>query len=184
MARNTPHIPKGSLVGSPGFPRAGQRHRPKARAPAAHKRQFGSTVAHGQTIEKPPPYQAGICDGSLLVARPGDDWVRLGGVCGNVDPALVLVACYLRGNEAGGDRAAGSGRVVRRDRVVDVAGDDDFTGSPKWPGRLGQPRAARSSGSRWNSAASQNQLAAESARACALANQVLKIRNGVRTARP
>ena len=42
-------------------------------------------------------------------------------------------------------------------------------GHPRWPGRLGQPRAARSSGSRCNSAASRNQLAAESARACALA---------------
>ena len=51
-------------------------------------------------------------------------------------------------------------------------------------GRLGQPRAARSSGSRWNSVAGRNQLAAESAHASALANLVLKIRNGMRTARP
>ena len=57
-------------------------------------------------------------------------------------------------------------------------------GHPKWPGRPGQPRAARSSGLRWNSVASRNQLAAESGRASALANPVLKIRNGMRTARP
>jgi hypothetical protein len=57
-------------------------------------------------------------------------------------------------------------------------------GHPRWPGRLGQPRAARSSGSRWNSVASRNQSAAGSARARALATPVLKIRNGMRTARP
>jgi hypothetical protein len=50
---------------------------------------------------------------------------------------------------------------------------------PKWPGRPGQPRVARSSGSRWNSVASRNQLAAESARACPLASPVLKIPNGI-----
>jgi hypothetical protein len=35
-----------------------------------------------------------------------------------------------------------------------------------------------------NLVASRNQSAAESARACALANPVLKIRHGMRTARP
>jgi hypothetical protein len=44
-------------------------------------------------------------------------------LCGNVDPALVLVAGDLRGNEA--DRAPRPGsRVVKCERGVDVAGDD------------------------------------------------------------
>ena len=50
-----PHIPKGSLVGSPGFPASRSATPPESKSPAAQKRQFGSTVAHGQTIEKPPP---------------------------------------------------------------------------------------------------------------------------------
>jgi hypothetical protein len=50
--------------------------------------------------------------------------VLLGSLCGNVDPALVLVACDLGSDAVGGDRGAGSG-VVRRDRGVDVAGDDE-----------------------------------------------------------
>lgn len=60
----------------------------------------------------------------LVVAKPGDDCLLLGGLCGNVDPAPVLVACDMGSDGAGGDRRAGYG-VVRRDRSVDVAGDDE-----------------------------------------------------------
>lgn len=49
-----------------------------------------------------------------------DDHVLLGGFCGNVDPALVLVAGDLNGDEAGG-RVAGYAVGARRDQVVDVA---------------------------------------------------------------
>ena len=44
-----------------------------------------------------------------------------GGFCGNVDPALVLMAGDLNGDEAGG-RVAGYAARARRDHVVDVAG--------------------------------------------------------------
>src|ERR1700691_4569967 len=47
-----------------------------------------------------------------------------GGFYGKVDPALVLVAADLCGNEAGRDTGAESG-VVRCDRGVDVAGYDE-----------------------------------------------------------
>ena len=50
-------------------------------------------------------------------------YVLLGGFRGNVDPALVLVAGDLNGDEAG-VRVAGYAVSARRDQVVDVAGDD------------------------------------------------------------
>ena len=45
--------------------------------------------------------------------------------------------------------------------------------------QIGRPAGGPLSGSRWNSAASRNQLAAETARACALVNPALKVRNGM-----
>ena len=56
-----------------------------------------------------------------------DDYVLLDGYCGNVDPALVLVAGDLNGDEAGG-RVAGYALAARRDQVVDVAGDNEQDG--------------------------------------------------------
>ena len=68
--------------------------------------------------------QAGICV-TACGSQDDDERAPLVGLRGSVDPALVLVACYLRGNEAGGGRASWSSDVVRRDRGVDVAGDDE-----------------------------------------------------------
>jgi hypothetical protein len=56
-----------------------------------------------------------------------DDYVLLGGFCGNVDPALVLMAGDLNGDAARG-RVAGYAAEARRDQVVDVAGDNEQSG--------------------------------------------------------
>jgi hypothetical protein len=61
-----------------------------------------------------------------------------------------------------------AGRVPGPRIIPSAGGASGSLTSPdhrRWPGRLGQPRAARSSGSRWDSVASQNQSAAGSARA-------------------
>ncbi len=60
MARNSPTSPKGTLAGSPGFSASRSVTPPESKSHAAQKRQFGSTVARGHTIETPPPNQAGI----------------------------------------------------------------------------------------------------------------------------
>jgi hypothetical protein len=55
------------------------------------------------------------------------DYMLLGGFCGNVDPALVLVAGDLNGDRPGGSVAGYAGEA-RCDQVVDVAGDNEQDG--------------------------------------------------------
>ena len=49
-------------------------------------------------------------------------------VCGfrwNVDPALILVACYLRGNNVAGGRVAGFVKAVGSTGVVKAGGANE-----------------------------------------------------------
>src|ERR1017187_8006005 len=78
--------------------------------------------------DREPRLRRVFCGGGLWLpvgsAVCGDDYVLLGGFCGKVDPALVLVAGDLNGDEAGG-RAAGYATAARRDQVAGGAGGEE-----------------------------------------------------------
>jgi hypothetical protein len=66
----------------------------------------------------------------VAVACTGcDACVPLDGFRWKVDPALVLMASYLYGNEAVGSTMAGPVRAVKAGRVVDAGGDDEQEGA-------------------------------------------------------